>query len=90
MDEKHLDVLRSLDGPAGGHGGRGRVTRFREYGNDDFPVETVLVFRCGGRETRAAVKHTDTRWKITGHRRLRSWDALVRIAGPGCEVSQMD
>ena len=60
-----------------------RVTLRTEYGEDIYPVESVLVFRRGGSDTIATVKRTEFGWSVTGKRRLRTWDELLRTVGHG-------
>jgi hypothetical protein len=87
-----MDALRRPGEPTrppGGRTGRGRNLR-AVYGDDVFPVETVLVFHRSGRETRAAVKVAEGMWRVTGSRWLRRWDGLLRAVGPGYQLSLIE
>lgn len=92
MDDDHLNELGRLPDlpPQPGSRGHRRYTLREEYGEDTFPVETVLVFHRSGRETRAAVKVADGMWRLTGAMWLRRWDGLLRKVGHGYEPSVSD
>ena len=89
MDNDHMDALRRLGEAPAGHGGRPpRMPGWGKY--DGYPPETVLVFRRSGSETKAAVKLDEVRWRVTGHRRLRTWDGMLRAIGHGYELFLVD
>lgn len=92
MDDDHMDALRRPGEPAPAPGGgTGRPPSLRGvYGDDVFPVETVLVFHRSGRETRAAVKVAEGMWRVTGCWRLRHWDGMLRAVGPGYQLSLIE
>ena len=90
MDDEQAEQLRRLREPSAGHGSHAAPRRDREYGDDDFPVETVLLFRRLGHETRSAVKVTDDRWTVTGRWWKRSWKGLTRVIGPGYDIHISD
>lgn len=90
MDDDQLAAAQRAAGPPPRTGGR--KTRRTEslrtiHGDDIYPVETVLVFHCSGRETRAAVKVADGMWRVTGCWWLRRWNGLLHTVGPGYELS---
>ena len=87
VDDEQAEQLRRLGESPTGRGGSHARRIPREYGDDDFPEETVLVFRRLGHETRSAVKVDDTLWRVTGRRRLRPWEGLIRVIGRGYEIS---
>ena len=82
VEEDHMRELRRLPETSRRHASQ-KVTLRSEYGEDTYPVESVLVFRCPGSETIATVKRTECGWRVTGKRRLRTWDELLRTVGHG-------
>lgn len=92
MDEEHADqVRRHVHGlPPQAGGPRRPLTLREEYGEDIYPLETVMVFRRSGRETRSAVKVADGVWRLTGALWLRRWPGLLRKVGHGYEPSVSD
>lgn len=88
MDDEHAEQLRRMDSGARHGGGTGRARQLREdYGRDEFIPGKVLIFEQIGEETVAAVKEYSGKWRLTGHRRLRTWDGLLNTIGRGYEVS---
>ena len=87
VDDEQAEQLRRLGESPTGRGGSHARRIPREYGDDDFPEETVLVFRRLGHETRSAVKVNETRWRITGRWWKRSWKGVARVIGRGYEIS---
>ena len=91
MDDDQVNELRRLPGPPPRIGRSRRSLSFREeYGEDLFPVETALMFRCAGHETRLAVKVAEGMWRVTGCHWLRRWDGLLRAVGHGYDVDRVD
>lgn len=90
MDDDQLAAAQRPGGPPprfGRRKARRSASLSLAYGEDIYPVETVLVFRCSGRETRAAVKVADGMWRVTGCWWLRRWNGLLHTVGPGYELS---
>ena len=92
MDEEHVNELRRLGAlsPRIGRRPRQHYTLREQYGEDIFALETVLVFRRGGQETRAAVKVAEGLWRVTGCHWLRRWDGMLRTVGHDYEISQVE
>ena len=63
-----------------------RLSLRDQYGDDIFPLETVVVFRRAGNETRSAVKVAEGMWRVTGCWWLRRWDGVLRTVGNGYDL----